>query len=56
MHHAILQEVAVRYKDGATPPPTQSVKFVANAAGGLVSRPCCMHLPMTMTSIINNDF
>ena len=35
MHHAILQEASVRYVK--TLPPTKSVKFVANAAGGLVS-------------------
>lgn len=39
MHHAILQEASVRYvpNSNKTHPPTQSVRFVANAAGGLVS-------------------
>ena len=43
MHHAILQEASVRYHatetltGEKTPPPTESVRFVANAAGGLVS-------------------
>jgi len=35
MHHSLLQESALRY-GGTVHPPTSSVRFLANAAGGLL--------------------